>query len=72
MSIPTNRFNHLWNDLPFEERMRLMPHMLEMQKLHVWQCKQKAITAHKSHMKQLNDLMESLDKELKDIIKDSK
>lgn len=64
MSIPTNRFNNLWNDLPIEERSRLMPHMIEMQKLHVWQCKQKAITAHKAHMKQLNDLMEALDKEL--------
>ena len=61
---PTNNFSHLWNDLPFDERERLMPHMIEMQKLHIWQCKQKAIRAHKAHMKELDDLILNLNREL--------
>tara|TARA_R110000772_G_scaffold190045_1_gene300933 strand:+ start:332 stop:559 length:228 start_codon:yes stop_codon:yes gene_type:complete len=64
MIKPTNNFNQLWNDLPFEERSRLMPHMIESQKLHIWQCKQKAIHAHNAHMKTLDDWLKSLDSEL--------
>ncbi len=64
MAKPKNDFTHLWNDLPFEERKRLMPHMVESQKLHIWQCKQKAIEAHKRHMKKLDDWMANLDDEL--------
>lgn len=59
-----NEFSHLWNDLPFEERKRLIPHMIETQKLHIWQCKQKAKLAHKRHMKELDDWLKNLDSEL--------
>lgn len=65
MTTPTKDFDHLWNDLPESERHRLMPHMIEAQKLHIWQCKQKAISSHKAHMKQLDDWMKNLDLELK-------
>jgi hypothetical protein len=65
MSEPTNNFTHLWKDLPLEERKRLMPQCIESQKLHIWQCKQKAIAAHKLHMKGLDDWMANLDRELK-------
>ena len=61
---PTNDYDHLWNDLPHEERCRLMPHMIEAQKLHVWQCKQKAIKAHKRHMAELDDLLRNLEGDL--------
>ena len=61
----TNDFNHLWNNLPIEERKRLMPHMVESQKLHIWQCKQKAILAHKKHMKELDAWIANLDSDLK-------
>ena len=64
MVEPTNDFSHLWNGLPFEERKRLMPHMIEAQKLHIWQCKQKAILAHKLHMRELDTWLDSLNKEL--------
>jgi len=64
MSIPTRDFDHLWNDLPFDERKRLMPYMISAQKLDIWQCKQKAIKAHKSHMRELDDWMKNLDREL--------
>ena len=65
MKEPTNNFDHLWNDLPFDERKRLMPHMVEAQKLHIWQCKQKSIAAHKRHMKELDAWLSNLNKELK-------
>lgn len=68
MSNPPNNHVNLWNDLPFEERQRLMPYMIESQILHIWQCKQKAILAHKSHMKELNDWIKSLESS-KQIIK---
>lgn len=65
MSKPNNDFTHLWNDLPFEERSRLMPYMVQSQKLQIWQVKQKAIAAHKKHMRELDDWMANLDSELR-------
>ena len=62
MKAPTNDFNHLWNDLPDSERKRLMPHMIESQILHIWQCKSRAISAHKSHMHELNEQISNLQK----------
>jgi len=62
---PTEDFSHLWNDLPIDERKRLMPYVVEAQKLHIWQCKQKAIAAHNNHMRELNDWLKNLDLELK-------
>ena len=64
MEWPLINFSHLWNDMPFEERKRLMPHMIEAQKLHILQCKNKAIEAHKRHMKELDDWIANLDREL--------
>ena len=64
MNTPPNNNSHLWNDLPFEERKRLMPYAMECQLRHIWQCKQKAIEAHKRHMKELDDLMASIKRDL--------
>jgi hypothetical protein len=64
MKYFTRDFTHLWNDLPIEERKHLVPHMVESQKLHILQCKEKAIKAHKKHMAELNEWMDNLDKEL--------
>lgn len=60
MKTPPSRYTHLWNDMLESERGRLMPHAMEMQILHIWQCKQKAIAAHKKHMKELDDWMENI------------
>ena len=60
-----NDHTDLWNDMPFEERQRLMPHVIESQILHIWQCKQKAIKAHRAHMKELDEWMANLERELK-------
>ena len=67
MQYPKNDFSNLWNDLPFEERKRLMPHMIESQRLHILQCKKKAIDAHKRHMRELDDWIENLNAELERI-----
>jgi len=58
------KYNHLWNDLPEAERERLMPHMLESQILHIEQCKQKAVNAHRKHMKELNDQIKNIEHSL--------
>ncbi len=67
MQWPQNNFSHLWNDLPIEERKRLMPHAIESQRLHILQCKKKAIDAHKRHMKDLDDWIANLNRELERI-----
>ena len=54
------KHDHLWNNLPDEERARLMPHMLECQISHIEQCKFKAVRAHQRHMKELNDHITNL------------
>jgi len=64
MKRPPNDYDSLWNDLPIDERKRLMPHQMESQILHIWQCKQKAIQAHKAHMRQLDDWMENIKRDL--------
>ena len=64
MNNPPKDNAHIWNDLPFEERKRLMPYMMEAQLLHIHQCKHKAIQAHKKHMRELDDWMNNIKREL--------
>jgi hypothetical protein len=64
MKTPPDNHTHLWNDMPEEERKRLLPHVMESQLLHIWQCKQKAIAAHKKHMKELDDWMVNIKRDL--------
>lgn len=64
MKVPPNNHSNLWNDMPIEERSRLMPHAMESQLLHIWQCKQKAIEAHNKHMKELDDWMANIKRDL--------
>ena len=56
--------DHLWNDLPFDERKRLMPHMIEAQIKHINQCKEKAKASHRAHMSELNSWLKNLESEL--------
>lgn len=64
MKVTPNNHSNLWNNMPIEERSRLMPHAMESQLLHIWQCKQKAIDAHSMHMKDLDDWMASIKRDL--------
>jgi len=67
MTVPKNEFSHLWNDLPFDERARLMPYMIESQIVHIWQCQQKAMRAHSALMAEYNEQIKYLESELKRI-----
>lgn len=55
-----NKFTHLWNDLPYDERERLMPYMIEQHLFHLWQCRAKAARHHEAHIKSIDDHMDSL------------
>ena len=57
--------NHLWNDLPQEERKRLMPHMIESQILYLKQGKEKAKVAHKALMWDFDEHIKNCERELK-------
>jgi hypothetical protein len=61
--------SHLWNDLDFETRERLMPYMIEAQILHIEQCKIKAVRAHKRLMKDYNDQITNCKDSLKKAIR---
>ena len=63
MSTPNNH-SHLWNDLSKEERKRLMPFELEVQLRHISSCRAKAVTAHKRHLKELDDWSKNRNREL--------
>ena len=54
----------LWNDLPPEQRQRLMPYHIESQILHIRQCKAVAIRNHKRHMRELDDWIKNLERGL--------
>ncbi len=69
MALPTGNHTHLWNDLPKNERERLMPYMIEHQMLIIWQEKQRAISAHRSHMQSINEKLDCLNDELKRLTK---
>ena len=58
----TNDFNYLWNELPKAERIRLMPHMIEQQVLHMLQCKAKAVRAHNLYIGEIDDQVLNLQK----------
>ncbi len=55
---------HLWNDLPSDERSRLMPYMIENQITIIEQQKVKAVRAHKRHMKEIDDHIKNQSREL--------
>lgn len=61
---PIEKHTHLWNDLPQAERKRLMPYMIEIQIRHITQCKIKAITAHRAHLKALDDQIKNMRRSL--------
>lgn len=57
-------YDHLWNDLPDSERHRLIPYAIESQILHLEQAKALAKRAHRRHMAEIDDWIESLKKGL--------
>lgn len=63
------KHDHLWNDLPYEERKRLMPYSIETHILHLEQAKNLATRAYRNQIREIDDwinnLKESLRKESK-------
>jgi cell division protein FtsX len=57
-------YAYLWNDLPSEERQRLMPYAIESQILHMEQVKQVVIRNHKKQLAEINDWQNNLKREL--------
>lgn len=55
-----NAHTHLWNDMPFAERKRLMPYMIEAQILHAEQAKLVMVRNHKRAMDEMNALIKNL------------
>jgi len=58
-------FSHLWNDLPFEERMRLMPCQIESQILHLTQARNVIVRSHKRTLAEMDDWIKNLERDLK-------
>lgn len=54
----------LWNDLPPEERKRLMPCQIEAQILYIRQCRKVAVQNHKRHLRELDGWIKNLEHEL--------
>lgn len=58
------KHNHLWNDMTKEERLRLMPHVIESQITQIEQVKGKATKAHRALMDDFNKQIKNLKREL--------
>lgn len=57
--VPRNH-THLWNDLPFDERSRLMPHQIESQILHLEQARLVFVSGHKRTLRELDSTISNL------------
>lgn len=47
--------DHLWNDMPIEDRKRLMPYEIETHILHLEQCREMIVKNHKRQLQELDD-----------------
>mgnify|MGYP000443856071 CR=1 FL=1 len=61
MSEHTN----LWNDLPFDERKRLSPYMMEMQILHLTQARSMIVNNHHRQLAELDAWIGNIQRALK-------
>jgi hypothetical protein len=56
---------HLWNDLPFDERKRLHPYMVETHILHLEQMRTLMVAHHTKALAELDRQIENLKRELR-------
>ena len=56
--------SHLWNDLPFEERARLMPYMIQVHIRHLEQARTLTVRAHRKHLHEIDDWIDNLKQDL--------
>ena len=64
MKLPPIDHTNLWNDMPMEERLRLLPYVRELQLHVIMNCKQQAIRAHEAHIRGLDDWMDNIGRDL--------
>lgn len=55
---------HLWNNLPFEERSRLMPYMIQTHIRHLEQARALAVRAHRRQLREIDDWIANLRSDL--------
>lgn len=70
MTHPTATHSHLWNDLPIEERKRLMPFMIQSQINHIRQCRKEAVLAHESFLSEIDAQIVNLGNSLSKLTED--
>lgn len=62
--IGVSQHSHLWNDMPFDERKRLMPHMIENHILHLTQTRMMVVEGHRATLERLDSQIKNLRNDL--------
>ncbi len=57
---------HLWNDLPIEERKRLIPYHIEFQILTIEQMRSELVLRHQQHLRQIDQWINNLKQQLRE------
>jgi len=58
--------SHLWNDLPFDERKRLMPYQIECHIRHLEQARRMAVEAHQRLLADMDGVIANCKKALEE------
>lgn len=57
--------DHIWNELPFAERKRLAPYMMETQILHLTQARMMIVRNHNRQLAELDAWIGNIQRSLK-------
>ena len=58
------KFDHLWNDLPLDERKRLAPHQLESQIRHLKSARATIVKGHTRTLADMDQWIGNLEREI--------
>jgi hypothetical protein len=61
-----SKHDHLFNDLPFEERKRLAPYMIESQIRHLAQARALIVRAHNAELRELDLWIQNCERSLRE------
>jgi hypothetical protein len=67
----TTDHSSLWNDLPLDERKRLMPYQIECQIRHLEQARRMAVNAHRRLLADIDGVIENCRRHLKEEVADA-
>lgn len=59
-------FSHLWNDMPFDERLRLMPFEIESQIRHLKGARAIIVSGHNQTLAKMDKWIANLERSLRD------